>query len=232
MLTADEEPVLRDAIEEKGFQSPFALVEPDLWARWGLENPRRPEVPHPSTVVVAPDGQVIYRESHRNHTVRADPEQVVAIIQLHRTSGEVDAAPSSPEAGPEAEGSHMGDDAAAPAGELDWDSAVSVRAASTDAGAIIRVSVAPGFHVYGARETVSRPLRVEVDGVEEAEVTVPDGEHTDLTGLGEAWVLAGEIALEVAVPDATGRPLTGVLYYQVCTDDTCTAPTSTNWRAE
>jgi len=114
----------------------------------------------------------------------------------------------------------------------DWDKAVALKAARSADGAHLAFKVEDGFHVYGAKEQTSRPLRVEVDGHTDAVATVPDGEPKAVAGVPDpAYVLKGTIPIDVAVPGAEGG-LSGSLHYQVCTNTLCSMPTTRPWTAE
>lgn len=120
--------------------------------------------------------------------------------------------------------------AAAFAGEPDWDHAVFVTSARSVDGAVVRLDVAPGFHVYGAKEKRALPLEVHLTGHEEVVAVVPDGVKKKLPGLGKSRVLEGRI--EVGVPTALPPPFVGWLKYQVCTDSACAPPVEHPWKVE
>lgn len=114
----------------------------------------------------------------------------------------------------------------------DWEKAVDLSAARTADGARLTFEVKDGFHVYGARETTSRPLRVEVEGHPDVAAAVPDGEPKQVAGVPDpAWVLVGTVGIDVPVPGAEGS-LGGTLNYQVCTNTLCSMPTARPWTAE
>ncbi len=221
VLTSDSEAVLREVIAEQGFGATFVHATPETWAGWGLQNEKRVELPYPTTFIVAPDGTLVYREIHVNHTIRAHVSTVVERVAAWSSSGEIPA-PSAPE--PEAQADHPADP--------DWDKAVHIAAFQSAGQLTIQLEVGPGFHVYGANETISRPLAVSVDQLPELEVPIPTGEEKELSeAMGAAWVLEGTVQLSVDLPADAPAELSGVLDYQVCTEGTCTAPTSTAWEA-
>lgn len=85
VLTYDAPDVLRAAISKKDLRATFVpAVQPSRWADWGVPNPQSPEIPHPSTFVVAPDGMVVLAESHVNYRERSAPTTVIAAIAAHR----------------------------------------------------------------------------------------------------------------------------------------------------
>lgn len=115
----------------------------------------------------------------------------------------------------------------------DWDHAVQVAAFQVPGQLVVQLDVGDGFHVYGANETISRPLALNVDQLPTLEVTIPPGEEKDLgEALGTAWVLEGRVLLTVPLPADAPVALSGALAYQVCTDNSCIAPTSTRWTAQ
>jgi hypothetical protein len=221
VLTSDSEEVLRKVISKQGFEHRFVHATPELWAGWGLENEKRADLPYPTTFIVAPDGTLVFRETHKNHTKRAEVPQVVQRVAAW-SAGQPAADPLPQPEEPEAE---------VPAAP-DWDNAVRFAAVHTGAALEIRLQVGLGFHVYGANETISRPLAVSVDQLPGLEVVIPTGEEKTLgEALGTAWVLEGDITLAVPLPPDAPQSLSGQLDYQVCTDSSCTAPTSAPWQA-
>jgi hypothetical protein len=219
VLTSDSEEVLREVIPKQGFEHRFVHATPETWANWGLQNEKRVELPYPTTFIVAPDGTLVFREIHKNHMKRAHVEDVVQRVDAWSTGQPTptpDPVPEEPE------------EPAAP----DWDNAVSFGAVHTGGSLEIRIDVGPGFHVYGANETISRPLAVSIDQLPELEMVIPPGTEKTLgEALGTAWVLEGQITLMASLPDGAPSSLSGVLDYQVCTDSSCTAPTSATWQA-
>jgi hypothetical protein len=210
VLTTDSPAAVADHAENRGLQSPIATVDRELWARWGIANPKKPRLPHPTTLVVSPDGTVLRVETHENYRERTDPAEIVAQL----------GALVPPENPP-----------TAPSKEPDWEHAARLSATQTATGAQLSLEIQSGFHAYGTRETIGRPLAVRVDGHPEAKVPIPTGEIKVLGGgQGETWVLEGTVILDVAV-QSTG-PLTGELDLQLCTDTSCSRPTTWNWSAE
>lgn len=219
VLTNDSEEVLRQVIPDKGLGSTFVHVGPEVWAGWGLQNNKRERLPYPTTFIVAPDGTLVYREVHVNHTLRA---HVPGVIQRVAAWNQPIAALPVQEASA---------DQSAPQ-EPDWDKAVQIAAYQAAGQLVIQLQVGPGFHVYGANETLSRPLAVAVDQLPELEVPIPTGHEKVLSeAMGSAWVLEGEVHLSAELPADAPSVLSGVLDYQVCTDSTCTAPTTATWTA-
>lgn len=218
VLTTDTEEVLSRVLPAKGLGLPhlrYVSVEPELWTAWGLANSRRPMLPHPTTVVVAPDGTIVDRETHTDYKLRASPQRVLDRIAAHRGG-----APTAPSGGVE-------DDEP----PIDWAGAVSLEVRRTAGGVAIELVVKPGFHVYGAAEQSARPLAVTVHDRPGAQVQVPPGRPVSLgEALGDAHVLDGTILLDVAVPSAgADDPLTGDLAIQICTETACSPPGSRSW---
>ena len=216
VLTTEDADTVRAAVDKRTLNAEFALVTPALWAQFGLANPKRSELPYPATLVVAPDGALLYREVHVNFRKRSNVAEVARFI----TDWRAGLAPEAPEAAP----------ARGPAAP-DWGSALSWTATRTATGVALALEMAPGFHVYGTREEISRPLALIVDGHPDAVVTVPEGAQKSVGGGVTSWVLEQRVVVSAAVEGATG-PLSGTLNYQLCTDSLCAAPTSAAWIAE
>ncbi len=220
VLTADTPEVLREVIAKEGFGARFVSVDKSFWAQWGLRNKLSRKLPHPTTFVVAPDGQLVFREIHVNYTDRASIPSVIDLVAQHRASGAI------PLPEPEPEEAEEADEPALP----DWDRAVSFTTIQDPGRLTLLLDVAEGFHVYGANETISRPLAARVADYPELEVPIPTGEEKTLSeALGSAWVLEGNVALSVTLPAEAPPALSGELDYQVCTDTACTAPTTVPW---
>jgi hypothetical protein len=211
VLTTDAPEVVANAARKKKLTTPIHTVTPALWASWGLANPRKDKLPHPSTVVIGPDGTVRQRITHVDYRKRADASAVLAALgagsELRAAEPERDAEPSTP----------------AP---IDWDGALVLSVVPADRGVTLVLTVAPGFHVYGAKEKTARPLAVRIDG-ETGKTRIPPGDRKDLgPGVGVAWVLEGEIRLTVPVK---GDAPSGELDVQLCTEGACSAPVTRTW---
>jgi hypothetical protein len=213
VLTADSPEVARASVKRAKLRATLVPVAASLWVRWGLVNERRSGLPYPSTVVVAPDGTIVDRETHVNYKVRAEPAVVLDRITAHRRSGAL------------AEGA-----ATDPADDgPDWHGALQVTATRTDDGAVLELRVRAGFHVYGAGERTARSLQVRVDEQPEVLVPIPQGDRKELGGgLGESWVLSGSVWLEVTTGPQVGA-LSGELDVQICTQSACSAPATRRW---
>ncbi len=224
VLTSDTPELLHQAIAEHGFGARFVSVEKQLWTDWGLDNKHRSKVPYPTTIVVAPDGRVIFREVHLDRKERTSIPTVVDIVAQHRASGALPAEVLNPVGEP--------DEPEEPA-PPDWDNAVALSALQLPGQLTLQLDVGHGFHVYGANETISRPLAGRIDQYPELEVPIPTGEEKTLSeAMGSAWVLEGQVLLQTPLPADAPNILSGELDYQVCTDTSCTAPTSVPWNSE
>jgi len=221
VLTADSEPVLREAIAEHGFGARFVVTDKSFWKSWGLYNRMSRKLPHPTTLVVAPDGTVIFREIHVNYTKRAPIPDLIALVAQHKQGAEpaaVAVAQKEPEPAPK------------DSGLPDWERALNLQVRQDPQRLELELQVAAGFHVYGANETTSRPLAVSVDQLPKLQVPIPAGTEKDLgEAMGTVWVLEGEVLLGAELPADAPTALSGALEYQVCTDELCAAPTSTTW---
>lgn len=216
VLTADDPDLLRRLLPEKGLEATFVPVEPGMWTRLGVRNPKREHLPHPTSLVIAPDGTVVLREVHVNYKQRSPPATVLAVIEAHRSSGAVMATPEDVGGGPDA--------------EPNWDAALTVSATPREGGAALDIEIAEGFHLYGAKERTARPLAARVHGHPGVVVTVPDGARTDLGGgLGESWLLPRSVRLSVDVPVGSPGAITGSLDVQVCTSSLCSRPRTVEW---
>lgn len=111
----------------------------------------------------------------------------------------------------------------------DFANAVAVRADATPNGALLTLDIAPGYHLYGAREAMSLPLEVTVHDLPELVVEVPPGAQKDLGELGVAWVLTGRQRVDVVLPGPPTGPTAGGLRYQVCTHSLCSMPITADW---
>jgi len=215
VLTPDRPAVAAAMVESKGFTTPLLPVDKALWQAWGLENPSKPKLPHPGTLLVAPDGTLVARWTHINYKVREDPGGVLARLSEHRGGAPI--AREDPSAAPTPT---VGE------GAPDWDSAAELTAVRAGGAVELTLTVAPGFHVYGAKEPNARPLAVRVDGQPEVAVTIPEGERRTLGALGESWVLEGRITLTVPIAEGADS---GELDLQLCTDGACSMPETRAW---
>lgn len=92
----------------------------------------------------------------------------------------------------------------------------------------------PGYHLYGPEEAFPTATSVElVEGsvFEAGEPHYPPPIRRDLSGLGEYDLYEGELAIRIPVSarvEGADRVAAEVLLrYQLCTDNACSAPTST-----
>lgn len=91
-----------------------------------------------------------------------------------------------------------------------------------------------GYHLYGPAEAPPTATVVEMTGAPVFAPGVteyPEPIRRDLSGLGEYDLYEGEVAFRI--PVTSGAPATGsaaaevLVRYQLCTDNACSAPTST-----
>ncbi len=92
----------------------------------------------------------------------------------------------------------------------------------------------PGYHLYGPEEPFPTGTVVELiepAEFEAGEVDYPAPIRRDLSGLGEFDLYEGKVAIRIPVTAASkssGKTAASVLVrYQLCTDNACSAPTST-----
>lgn len=81
VLTADDPAALRKAVRAKALQASFVPVDQALWDAWGLANPKRERLPHPSTLLIGPDGLVLFAETHVDYSQRTPPADVLAFLE-------------------------------------------------------------------------------------------------------------------------------------------------------
>ena len=94
---------------------------------------------------------------------------------------------------------------------------------------VVDLKVAPGFHAYTVGETIGKPLAVQLDDTTPYEhagpVRYPKGKTKNLP-IGRSVIVEGEAQIVAPIrpkPGASGNA-TGVLRYQICTDDACDRP--------
>ena len=215
VLTTDPADVLTDAIAENGYTMDFARVEPAQWEAYGLQNTRRPELPWPATFVIAPDGELIYREVHKRMFIRSDDDDVLDFINSWMSDHSyTQPAPEEP-----------------PPMSVElpsWSDAMTFSASASEDELKLTLNIAPGYHAYGVKEEIGRPLRVEVNELPDLVVEIPDGADHELS-TGHAWVLEGAVELNAPLPEP--GQYTGTLHYQLCTETSCDRPTSVEWSA-
>ena len=93
-----------------------------------------------------------------------------------------------------------------------------------------------GYHLYGPEEAFPTATSVELtagEGLEAGAPRYPTPIRRDLSGLGEYDLYEGRVAFRIPVK-ASSNATSGVvaaevlLRYQLCTDNACSAPTSTS----
>lgn len=204
VLSADAPEVLR------GLEPalPIASGSDELWAELGIANPDRPGLPHPTTFIVGTDGKILFQDTHPDYRQRTSIPDMLAAL----SAGE-----GSPPPG-EAAG-------------VDWGSGVALAFSGADDCLALEIRVAEGFHLYGQKEEIGRPLQVSVDQVPGWPLLSPGGSPKALPGLGvTSWVIEGMSTIEWTVPSGeVPRELTGTVSYQLCTESACSAPQSSTW---
>lgn len=97
----------------------------------------------------------------------------------------------------------------------------------------------PGYHLYGPEEPF--PTGTVVELVEPApfdagDVDYPEPIRRDLSGLGEFDLYEGKVAIRIPLvsraADSGSAPAEVLVRYQLCTDNACSAPTSTTLALE
>jgi len=212
VLTPDRPEPLAAAIAKHELRSPVVPIDKSLWVEWGITNRANDKLPHPSTFIIDPDGVVVYAQTFENYRERNLPSDVVAILMTLQAGGDAptpDATASTPSQGPQ------------------WDGALQLRAVAVEGGINLHLDLREGFHVYGAKEEISRPLYVTVDGRTDVRVHIPDGERKEFE-LGVVHVLKDEVDLFVPV----APPASGMLDVQLCTDGACSPPVTMPWTVE
>jgi hypothetical protein len=189
-----------EVITEAGFGVPIASVPTSLWAELGIANPDRPELPHPTTIILDASGRVLLQQSHVNYKQRTPIPEMLATL----------ANPPAP--------------MLPPMDGPDWESGVSLTASGADDCLSLTVQLTEGYHLYGAKETTARPLAVTVNEAPDWQPHIPDGTEKILPGLGSSWVLEGNHTFQWPLPDGLPRTLTGTIAYQLCTDTSCSPP--------
>lgn len=198
-LAGDDPDLLKQKVAERGLDDlNIAHATPEQWKALGVQNPARPKLPHPTTLVLAPDGTELLRDAHENFRTRTDPERALAALQ--------GALPDPP-----------GLEGPAP---VDWDDAarVSVQRQGTTVRFVLEIG--DGFHAYGRKEEVGVPVYLRIDDGPRG--TAPDGEPRR-GALGTSWLLEGDVELSVELPDDP-ETVSGMIGWQLCTDDSCSAP--------
>lgn len=95
----------------------------------------------------------------------------------------------------------------------------------------------PGYHLYGPEEPPPTGTIVEFrehGALEAGETRYPDPIRRDLSGLGEFDLYEGRVAIRIpltstltSAPDSGTTEASVLVRYQLCTDNACSAPTST-----
>lgn len=83
VLTADSEQELRRGIAKRKFSAEFIRVPPRTWTQWGLANAKRRVLPYPTTIAIAPDGEVVWMSTSKVTSERSDVDKVLDAIEAH-----------------------------------------------------------------------------------------------------------------------------------------------------
>ena len=197
VVTADSVDVVRAAANQKGLNlAAFVAVDDSLWTEWQVQNPSRPEIPNPTTYLVGPDGTLIWRETTPKYGARINAAQVIERIEAHRR-GELE--------------STLPADSQEP-GPVDWNDLVAAEVRPERRGSLLTVTVREGFHVYGRRERLARPLEVWVNG-EVVRARIPRGPLLD-----------GTFSFSMKTSEVAGE-----LHYQACSGSLCGPPSVVAW---
>ncbi len=205
VLSGDAADALPGFVAKRGFEDlAIGHGSPETWDHFGVKNPKRERLPHPTTLVVAPDGTVLFKEIHENFRGRSDPGRALAAIAKWKAgeavTTELSATPTPP--------------------STDWDTALKATLVREGDTLSLVLEVASGFHVYGSKEQTSLPIYLGL-AQRGPKAKVPEGEKKLWEG-GESWVLEGRQVLTVPAPAAD--PVEGMVGWQLCTDSTCSAP--------
>jgi len=192
ILTSDPaELVEADMTDKNLIIAPMAVVEQALWTEWGIENPSRPEIPQPTTYIVAPDGTLIWAKTTGMYSERIAAARVLNVIQNHRNKAVIEQ--------PDAPTAHD-----AP---IDWDSVLTVDATSDSKNLQLAVHVSEDFHVYGRKEKIAFALQVQVDG-KKVRTKVPAGPllHDDVLITARTGAQAGTLVYQACSGAVCGPP--------------------------
>ncbi|HHO51411.1 MAG TPA: hypothetical protein ENK18_11170 [Deltaproteobacteria bacterium] len=204
LLSSDPLDQLEVLVARHGFESlDIGHATPEDWVRFGVTNPERQHLPHPTTLVIAPDGAELMRAVHDNYRQRADPGQAIAVTRAWRAGAPIPSGPRPP----------------TPPSAPDWEAAASISLARTGSTLSLTAVIAPGYHLYGASEEQSIPLYLRTDSGQRA--PVPGGTRRDWPH-GTSWVLEDTVELRLEVP--ADRPVSGQVGWQLCTEQLCSAP--------
>lgn len=99
----------------------------------------------------------------------------------------------------------------------------------------IVVDVDEGFHAYGKKETVGRPVNFILDlkngWKKTAPKIIPDGDEKSLEGVGDVFVLENNFELTQTLIQGRG-PIDGTFYIQICTETQCDRPRSFKFKLD
>ena len=129
--------------------------------------------------------------------------------------------------------------AATPVAALDFQEAISFKPTFDGAAqaVIMQVNLKPGYHIYTTGETIGRPVRMELqtggDWKPTGEIEYPTGSKK-VTSLGTSVVVEHKAMTRMPVAPAVDEPgkLIGRFFYQVCTNEACDRPRSTDFELD
>ncbi|MCO4744352.1 MAG: hypothetical protein KC912_06150 [Proteobacteria bacterium] len=107
---------------------------------------------------------------------------------------------------------------------VDFTTAVDLQFADNSDGPTLTMTVAPGFHIYGAREKQATPLRLNFD--HRGRARIPKGSRHE-GAVGTQWILEDVVTIPLAL--RSSGPATGTLTYQACYETLCAPPTTVDW---
>lgn len=92
---------------------------------------------------------------------------------------------------------------------------------------LVHVQLQKGFHAYGEKEKIGRPVRLRVKPNRGWEIEkgpiLPKGRIKNLGTLGKSHVIEGDFTIEAWLKKGCG-PINGELDIQICTDSFCDRP--------
>lgn len=81
ILTPDSPRKAELARKKHGLSAELTPVDPEVWASWGIDNPSRGKLPHPTTFVLNASGEVVFVETHVDYKQRSEPARVLESLR-------------------------------------------------------------------------------------------------------------------------------------------------------